>query len=48
MNIFHKESKSKKKFFWGGGGVKLVRDITCTFMHCYAPTLKKLKGQITG
>ena len=27
--------------------IELVRDITCTLMHCYAPpTSKKLKGQI--
>ena len=23
MNFFHTESKSKKKIFWGGGGVGL-------------------------
>ena len=26
--------------------IELVRAITCTFIHCYAPTTKKLKGQI--
>ena len=26
--------------------MELVRDITFTFKHCYAPTSKKLKGQI--
>ena len=26
--------------------IELVQAITCTFIHCYAPTTKKLKGQI--